>query len=149
MNRIKLILLLLCTTGIITARNKHCTEHTFAMIKPAAVKAQKADEIITIIKNAGFIIIAMKKMKLTVVDVQDLYKKHENRRWFDKYVQAMTLSPAIVMILERSDAVAQWDQYKRVIRRIYHTINKKNNIVHGSDSEKDAQREIAIFFKDL
>ncbi len=45
--------------------------------------------------------------------------------------------------------VKDWDSYKKIIRASYFTHNKKNNVVHGSDSKKAAQREISLFFTDL
>jgi len=148
MNRIKLIALLLCLNQTLTAREKHCTEHTFAIIKPGAVQENQSDEILEMIKKAGFIIIAMKKMKLTSADVRNLYREYKRRSWFAKYVQEMTASPAIVMILQKHNCVKEWDTYKKIIRAVYDSIHNTNNVVHGSDSIKSAKREIAIFFKD-
>lgn len=121
-------------------------EYTFAMIKPYAVKRGKTDEILDTIKKTGFAIIAMKKIMLTSPDVYQLYKHRAHKRWFTAYVKAMTISPVVMMILEKDNAVEEWDQLKMVIRKIYTTVCKKNNIVHGSDTVQDAQREIALFF---
>lgn len=122
-------------------------ERTFAMIKPYAVLQKKASEIIEFIQKAGFTIIAIKQLTLTIQDVNHLYENKKNRRWFHNYLRAMIASPVIVMILEKENAVKDWDCYKKIIREQYFTICKKNNIAHGSDSLEDAQREIALFFK--
>ena len=63
----------------------------------------------------------------------------------------MTLPPCevVMMVLRKNHGVAEWDRYKRIIRKFYAAISEHNNIIHGSDSEKAAKREIALFFKDL
>lgn len=147
MNYIKLITLLLCMVHIVETQSKDSSQYTFAMIKPNAVKQQKAEEIIDKIKKAGFTIVAMKKITLTSQDVRKLYKEYKGQSWFAEYIKTMTASPAIVMILEKNNAVAEWDRYKKIIRAAYCVINMKTNIVHGSDSAKAAKREIRLFFR--
>ena len=149
MRYIELIVLLFCTVEVFAAPVENSLEQTFAMIKPYAVQEGKTDEIIDTIKKAGFAIIAMKKIKMTVSDVHQLYEEHQRRRWFARYVKTLTASPAVLMILEKENAVEEWDQYKKIIRASYFMMSKKNNVVHGSDSVQAAQREIDLFFKDL
>ncbi len=141
--------LFLCMVSTFAVQGKNSLERTFAMIKPYAVQQGKADEIMSRIQQAGFVIIAMKKISLTSLDVYALYEEHVKRRWFKSYARLFIGLPAVLMVLEKNNAVKDWDSYKKIIRASYFTHNKKNNIVHGSDSKKAAQREIALFFKDL
>ncbi|MBV8661441.1 MAG: nucleoside-diphosphate kinase [Candidatus Dependentiae bacterium] len=149
MNFIRLILLTLCIMPIVEIHSKDSLQYTFAMIKPNAVKQQKAEEIIHKIEKAGFTIVAMKKMTLTPQKARELYQEHKHCSWFPEYIKIMTASPVIVMVLKKNNAMAAWDQYKKIIRATYYAMNMKTNIVHGSDSVKAAKREIALFFKDL
>lgn len=123
-------------------------ELTFAMIKPYAVKKELINEILAIIEQAGFTIVTTKAHQLTQQQVYELYKDRAQRRWFAAYVRAMILSPVLLMVLEKENAVQDWSKYKKIIREKYTTICKKNNVVHGSDTIEDAQREIALFFKE-
>ena len=146
MNRIKLIALLLCMSGImLEAKSKY----TFAMIKPHAVQEEKTDEILNTIRKAGFVIVAMRKMILTDLDARNLYKEYKWKNWFDQYIKTLADLPVVVMVLKKENAVSEWDRYKKIIRLAYHAISHHNNIIHGSDSERAARREIALFFKDL
>lgn len=145
MNSIKCVafLFLLATmTGI------YSVERTFAMIKPGAVAKNKTNEIIAMIKDEGFKIVAMKKIILEKWQVRQLYKEHRWQKWFTQYVHKMIASPAIVMVLERENAVDHWDMYKKMIRQFY-GVTIRNSVVHGSDTLQDAQREMALFFSHL
>ncbi len=136
---------LLALSVLLTVCLQAKVERTFAMIKPHAVKEGKADEIMRMIKHAGFSIIASKKVMLTEKIMAQLYKEYTLRLWFRKYIKSMSHRAAIVMILEKNNAVKEWDLCKRMIRKHYGFFTNKNG-VHGSDTLVDAKREIAIFF---
>lgn len=123
-------------------------EKTFAMIKPIAVQDGRDAQIIKMIQRAGFSIIAMKKIILTKGLINDLYRDCVLRAWFRKYVKSVVERPAVVMILEKEDAIRAWSKQKKIIRKLYGEYFSCNS-VHGSDSIKDARREIAIFFPEL
>ena len=69
----------------------------------------------------------------------------------------MTSGPCMVLTLEKENAVDSWretigatnpeDAAKGTIRKDY-AINVQENAVHGSDSNENAQKEIAFFFTD-
>jgi nucleoside diphosphate kinase len=124
-------------------------ERTFAMIKPHAVKEGRADEILEMIRRSGFTIIALKKIVLTDSMMHELYKEYTLRLWFRKYIKSMTKGPAVVMVLEKKDAVAEWEKYKTMIRKYYGLLYTHKNAVHGSDTLREARQEIGIFFPEL
>ena len=146
MNGIKLLALLLFISGItLEAKSKY----TFAMIKPHAVQEEKTDEILKLIQMAGFLIVAMKKIMISSHQARDLYKEYKRCRWFDEYIKTFANLPVVIMVLKKDNAVQEWDKHKKIIRLAYKIFSPHNNIIHGSDSERAAKREIAIFFKDL
>jgi nucleoside-diphosphate kinase len=147
MKRIQGWLLLLYVAMIYNIHATANIERTFAMIKPHAVKEGKTREIMSMIQSAGFNIVVSKQIKLTEVLMAQLYNDYKLRLWFRKYIKSMSEKIAVVMILEKKDAVRQWDKYKKVIRQHYGLFTHKN-AVHGSDTLQDAKREIAIFFPD-
>ena len=126
----------------------HNIEQTFAMIKPNAVQKERVAEIIKMIQRSGFKIIAIDHILLTQDLMEQLYKDYVLRSWFRKYVKSMTAQPAVVMVLEKNNAVASWLKLKKKIRKHYREY-LHNNSVHGADSEKEAAREIRLFFPKL
>lgn len=130
-------------------------ERTLSIIKPDAVEKKKAGAILALLEDAGFSILACKRMHLTRSVAEGFYAVHKARPFFGELVEFMTRSPVFVVVLEREDAVAQ---YRKVmgatdpakadagtIRKLYGG-NVGENAVHGSDSTENARIEIAYFF---
>src|SRR5713226_10541688 len=78
-------------------------ERTFSIIKPDAVKAGHAGEIIDILEKAGFKILALRMTRLTEKQAQGFYAVHREKGFFPSLVRFMTEGPIIVMALERSE----------------------------------------------
>src|ERR1700752_1809944 len=81
-------------------------EPTLTIIKPAAWAAGHSGEIIAAIEQAGFRIVAMKKLHLTQAQAEAFYYVHRGKFFFDSLVKFMTEGPVIPMALEREDAIA-------------------------------------------
>ncbi len=130
-------------------------ERTLSIIKPDAVEKRKAGAILAMLEDAGFSILACKRMHLTRQVAEGFYAVHKARPFFGELVEFMTRSPVFVAVLEREDAVAQ---YRKVMgatdpaKAESDTIRKKyganvgENAVHGSDSLENAKIEVAYFF---
>ena len=130
-------------------------ERTFSIIKPDAVEKKKAGAILALLEDAGFSILACKRMHLTRQQAEGFYAVHKARPFFGELVEFMMRSPVFVAVLEREDAVAQ---YRKVmgatdpakaddgtIRKLFGG-SVGENAVHGSDSLDNAKIEIAYFF---
>jgi nucleoside-diphosphate kinase len=130
-------------------------ERTFSIIKPDAVEKNKAGAILALLEDAGFKILACKRVKLTREVAEGFYAVHKERPFFGELVEFMTRSPVFVSVLERDNAVAH---YRKVmgatdpakaengtIRKLYGS-NVGENAVHGSDSLENAKIEISYFF---
>jgi len=128
---------------------------TLAIIKPDAVENGYAGEIISMIIKAGFKIKAMKMTRLTESSAKGFYEIHKERPFFGELVEYMTSGPCIPMALERENAL---EEYRKLIgatdpakaaegtvRKLY-AKDIQNNAVHGSDSDENAELEIAHFF---
>ncbi len=130
-------------------------ERTLSIIKPDAVEKRKAGAILSMLEEAGFTIVACKRMHLSKAVAEGFYAVHKARPFFGELVQFMTRSPVFVAVLERDDAVAQ---YRKVMGatdpakadantiRKHFGANVGENAVHGSDSLENAKIEIAYFF---
>ena len=52
------------------------------------------------------------------------------------------------MVLEKENAVAEFDKLKEVIRQRFAT-SRAHNAIHGADTAEAAHREIALCFPDF
>jgi nucleoside-diphosphate kinase len=130
-------------------------QRTFAIIKPDAVAAGISGRIISMVETAGFRIVAMKKLLMGRKDAEGFYAVHKEKKFYHDLVNFMTEGPAVVMVLEREDAIAKWreimgatDPAKAAggtIRKRY-AANIERNCVHGSDAPETAAVEIPFFF---
>ena len=128
---------------------------TLAIIKPDAVQKGYTGEIITMIIKAGFKIKAMKMTHLTKSSSEGFYAIHRERPFFNDLVAYMTSGPCIPIALERDNAVEEYrkligatDPKKAVegtVRKLF-AVDIQLNAVHGSDSDENAEKEIAHFF---
>jgi len=128
---------------------------TLAIIKPDAVEKGYTGAIISMITKAGFKIRAMKQIRLTKFSAEGFYAVHKQRAFFGELVEYMTSGPCIPIALEKENAV---EDYRKLIgatdpskaaegtvRKLF-AVNIQLNAVHGSDSDENAEKEIAHFF---
>lgn len=130
-------------------------ERTFSIIKPDAVAARQAGEILAMIEKAGFQVLAMRMTRLTEAQARGFYAVHKERPFFNGLVQFMTEGPIIVMALEREDAVKGLrdvmgatnpaNAAEGTIRKKFAS-NIERNCIHGSDAPETAAQELAFFF---
>ena len=128
---------------------------TFTMIKPEAVAAGNTGAILKKIEEAGFRIIAMKKVHLSKERAGEFYSVHNERPFYSELVNYMSEAPIISAILEKENAVADFrgligstnpaDAAKGTIRAEFAESLAKNAI-HGSDSDENAIIEADFHF---
>jgi nucleoside-diphosphate kinase len=130
---------------------------TFSMIKPDATERNITGKVNAMIEAAGFKIIAQKRIKLTEAQAAGFYDVHSARPFFKDLVSTMVSGPVVIQVLERDNAVPTYrdlmgatnpaDAVAGTIRKEL-AVSIDSNTVHGSDSEENAAKEIAFFFKD-
>ena len=125
------------------------------MIKPDAVKRHLISKLIGAFEQRGYKLVAMKLLRPNT----DLLNKHYNEitetPFFSSLLRNMQSGPVVPMVWEGKDIVNQG----RVM--IGHTdpllaargtlrgdlsIDVNRNIVHGSDSIENAEKEIKLWF---
>jgi nucleoside-diphosphate kinase len=131
---------------------------TFTMIKPDAVKNGNIGNILQMINNAGFRIVAMKYTKLSLESAGKFYEVHSARPFYGELTEFMSSGPIVAAILEKNNAVADFrtligatnpaEAAEGTIRKQYAT-SIGENAVHGSDSDENALIEGAFFFSGL
>jgi nucleoside-diphosphate kinase len=130
-------------------------ERTFAIIKPDAVAANQAGDILAVVQKAGFRIAGMKMKRMSQLEAETFYGVHKERPFFGSLVKFMTEGPVIVMVLEAQDAIKKWrdtmgatnpaNAAEGTIRKMFAT-GIERNCVHGSDAVETAAVEIPFFF---
>jgi len=128
---------------------------TFFMIKPDGVKRNLIGEIISRVEEKGFKITKIKMMTINQNLAEEHYKEHKDKPFFSDLVSFITSGPVVAMQLEGENVVTQ-------IRNLMGTTNPSDatpgsirgdlateldrNVVHGSDSDESAVRELNLFF---
>jgi nucleoside-diphosphate kinase len=131
------------------------TERTFSIIKPDAVKAKKAGEILARLEKAGFDVVAIRSRRLTRAEAEGFYHVHRERPFFGSLCTFMASGPCITMVLERDSAIAHLREIMGATdpaKAAPGTIRKdfassiEANAIHGSDSPETARFEVGYFF---
>ena len=133
------------------------TNRTFTMIKPDAVSDGFSGPIIQQIEEAGFKIIALKKVKLSPEEAGKFYEVHKERPFFQSLCDYMSSNHIIPMVLEKENAVEDFrtligatnpaNAAEGTIRQRF-AKSMEANAIHGSDSNENAALEAAFFFSE-
>jgi len=128
---------------------------TLAILKPDCVRKNLMGQVISKINEAGFKIKAIKMVRLTNDSAGGFYEIHKERPFFNDLLAYMTSGPCVPIALEKDNAVEDFrkligatnpaDAEDGTIRKLY-AESIEQNIVHGSDSDENAEIEIAHFF---
>ena len=131
---------------------------TFGIIKPDAVRVGRAGAILQRITDAGFKVRAMKLIHMTPPEAEGFYAVHRERPFFAELTAFMSSAPCVALALEKDGAVKAWRDFMGATdpaKADEGTLRKEfggslgENAVHGSDSEENAQTELAYFFSRL
>lgn len=134
------------------------TQRTLSIIKPDGVARNLIGEVVRRLEVADIKIMAMKMIKMTKEQAKGFYRVHEGKSFYESVTDFMSSGPSVVMVLEGENVIKKYrnlmgaTNYKEAeegtIRREFATDIEKN-VVHGSDSEENAQFEIGFFFSEL
>ncbi len=132
-------------------------ERTLVILKPDAVQRGLVGQIISRYEQRGLRIAALKLEWITRDIAEKHYEEHRGKGFFEPTVAYMTSGPAVLMVLEGPDAIA--------VTRLTNGATKSNeanpgtvrgdfaltigrNVVHASDKQESADREIELYFGD-
>jgi nucleoside-diphosphate kinase len=128
------------------------------MIKPDAVKAGNIGNILQMINEAGFRIVAMKYLQISKQQAEKFYEIHAARPFYGELTEFMSSGPIVAAILEKENAVADFRKLigatnpaqaeEGTIRKKY-AASVGENAVHGSDSDENAAIEGNFYFSGL
>ena len=133
------------------------TQRTFSIIKPDATRRNLTGAINSKIESSGLRIIAQKRIQMSDEQAKEFYAIHAERPFYNDLVSFMTSGPVVVQVLEGENAVLAYREVMGAtnpseaadgtIRKEF-AENIEANSVHGSDSDENAEIEIAHFFSD-
>ncbi|MEN6533527.1 MAG: nucleoside-diphosphate kinase [Bryobacteraceae bacterium] len=130
-------------------------QRTLSIIKPDAVAAGQAGEILAAIEKAGFRILGMRMIRLRKEQAEGFYAVHREKPFYGSLVKFMTEGPVIVLALEREDAITKLREVMGATNpanAAEGTIRKRfassieRNCIHGSDAPETAETELRFFF---
>ena len=132
-------------------------QQTFLAIKPDGVQRGLTGKIISRLEEKGFKLIGMKLMKVTNELAERHYGEHKDKPFFKGLVSFITSGPIVAMVWEGKNVISSLrkmmgktnplDAELGTVRGDF-AVDIGKNVVHGSDGEESAKREIALFFKE-
>jgi len=130
-------------------------ERTLALLKPDCVRKDLIGEVLRRIQEAGFAIRALKMVNMTKAEAEGFYAVHEGKPFFDDLTDFMSSGPCVPVVLEKENAIADFRELigatnpeeadDGTIRSDF-ADSIGENIVHGSDSVENGQKEAGYFF---
>lgn len=134
---------------------KMTLERTLSIIKPDATKRNITGQIITCFEDSGLKIVAQKRTWLTRAEAESFYNVHEGKPFYEGLCDFMCSGPIVVQVLEGDNAIEKnrdimgatdpREALSGTIREQF-AESMTANTVHGSDSKRNAEIEIAFFF---
>ncbi|MEO6472982.1 MAG: nucleoside-diphosphate kinase [Aeromicrobium sp.] len=134
------------------------SQRTLVLLKPDAVKRGLVGQILARYEAKGLAPIALEQRTIDAAQSDRHYADHVDQPWYPPLRDFVTSGPLVALILEGDEAIAvvrelngATDGRKAAPGSIRGDLSLSNreNLVHGSDSEESAAREIALWFPGL
>jgi len=129
---------------------------TFSIIKPDATRRNLTGAVTKVLEEAGLRVVASKRIHMSKEQAEGFYAVHKERPFFGDLVSFMISGPVVVQVLEGENAMQRnrdimgatnpANADEGTIRKLF-AESIEANTVHGSDSDENAEIEIAYFFK--
>jgi nucleoside-diphosphate kinase len=131
---------------------------TLILVKPDAFERGLTGEVIARFERKGLRLVALKQVQVDEELAGVHYEEHTDKPFFGELVDFITGGPLVAMVLDGPEAVTAARQLIGAtnpleaapgsIRGDY-AVEVTFNLVHGSDSDESAAREIGIWFPEL
>jgi nucleoside-diphosphate kinase len=131
------------------------SERTLILVKPDGVRRGLIGEVISRIERKGLTISRLELRTLDRETAEQHYGEHRERPFFGELVDFITGGPLVAMVVEGPDAVKSMRGLMGATNPVEATPGSirgdfateiGENIVHGSDSPENGEREIGLFF---
>ena len=129
---------------------------TLLMIKPDGVEKGLIGRIIWFLEENGFKILGIRSKRFTREEAEKFYEVHRGKEFFGSLVDYITSGMVVGIMVEGEKAVEKireligsTDPKKARVGTIRFMYGEsiERNIVHASDSEESAERELKFFFE--
>ena len=130
-------------------------QKTFIMIQPDGVQRGLIGEVVRRFESKGLQLVGAKLMNVSKELAEKHYAEHQEKPFFGELVSFITSGPVFATVWQGDDVIAlarlmmgktkPIDSAPGTIRGDF-AASITNNIIHGSDSEESAQREISLWF---
>jgi nucleoside-diphosphate kinase len=131
---------------------------TLILVKPDAFERALTGEVIARFERKGLRIAALKSMTASEEIAHEHYAEHTEKPFFGELVEFITGGTLVALVMEGSEAVAAARQVIGATNPVEaapgsirgdYALEVTFNMVHGSDSDQSAEREISIWFPEL
>jgi nucleoside-diphosphate kinase len=131
---------------------------TLILVKPDAFERALTGEVIARFERKGLRIAALKSLTATEAIANEHYAEHSERPFFGELVSFITGGPLVAIIFEGVEAVKAARQLIGATNPVEaapgsirgdFALEVTFNMVHGSDADESAEREIGIWFPEL
>ena len=128
---------------------------TLILVKPDAFERALTGEVLARFERKGLRIAALKTMTAGEAIAHEHYAEHTEKPFFGELVDFITGGPLVAAVLEGPEAVKAARQLIGATNPVEaetgsirgdFALEVTFNMVHGSDSDDSAAREIAIWF---
>lgn len=126
------------------------------MLKPGVVNRRLVGEVISRLEKKGFKLVGLKMVHVSKDLAAQHYAEHLGKPFYEGLVDYITSGPVIAMVWQADDCVTLMRKFcgptkptestPGTIRGDY-CIHTERNIIHASDSDESAEREINLWFK--
>ncbi len=131
-------------------------QRTLVIFKPDSVQRRLVGAILARFEAKGLRVAALKLIQVDKALAEKHYGEHHGKPFFGGLIDFITGGPVVVGVLEGNEAIAVVRSMLGATNGVAaapgtirgdFAISKQNNLLHGSDSEESAQRELALWFK--
>lgn len=135
------------------------TQRTLVLLKPDAVRRGLIGEIVgRIERKAGWTIPALELRTLDQETLEAHYGEHKGKAFYEPLMGFMASGPVVALVVEGERVIEGVRQLAGPtdpiaaapgsIRGDFGTVTREN-LIHASDSEESAERELKLFFPAL
>ncbi|MCH5288834.1 MAG: nucleoside-diphosphate kinase [Treponema sp.] len=129
----------------------------FTMCKPGVLNRRLVGQVITRLEHKGLKLVGLKLMQISPELAAQHYAEHKGKDFYDELVSYIISAPVVAMVWQGDDCVALVRKIVGATKPTEATpgtirgdfcAHTNHNIIHASDSDASAEREIRLFFAD-
>lgn len=127
----------------------------FAMLKPGVLNRRIVGQVISRLESKGLKLAGLKMMQISEELAHKHYAEHKEKPFFNDLCSYITSAPVVAMVWQGDDCVS-------LVRKVVGATKPSEaapgtirgdfcahtnfNVIHASDSDESAAREIGLFF---